>query len=276
MDPKYNGKEYQSETQWLDYGARMYDANLGRFMMIDPLAEEFTGWTPYHYVHNNPIKLIDPDGRAAMAPIYNRDGELLGTDDQGLQGKAIVMYEDAFRQGMSHEEALGGNLGEKGLKNEEAKTKLVDSYNSLKDRPDYDGELTLSEANEWYRNGEGGALYVDSNKIDLTPLETSDFEGKKSMYYNFFNDAKGDYTTGRVYGTIKLTLQDDNGTVQLGSSNGYLDKYDFDIKENKSNNFKVGLRNFGTRVGKALAGNGTPYLIYTYGTGKVQKSEKSQ
>lgn len=95
------------------------------------------------------------------------------------------------------------------------------------------------------------------------------------MYYNFFTDAKGDYTTGRVYGTIKLSLMDENGTVRLGGSNGHLDTYDFDIKENKNNNFKTGLRNFGTSVGRAFAGKGTAYKIYTYGNGSVEKTKKS-
>ncbi|MGB0178105.1 MAG: RHS repeat domain-containing protein, partial [Owenweeksia sp.] len=128
----YNGKELQDELalNWIDYGARNYDVAVGRWFNVDPLCEDFFSWTSYHYVHNNPINMFDPDGRSA-SPIYNRDGELLGTDDQGLQGKAIVMDKENFKQGMTHEQALNKSLGAEGLKNDAAKTKLLDSYNSL-------------------------------------------------------------------------------------------------------------------------------------------------
>ena len=48
---KYNGKELDTKAglNWYDYGARHYDATLGRWFVADPLAEKMYGWSPYGY-----------------------------------------------------------------------------------------------------------------------------------------------------------------------------------------------------------------------------------
>lgn len=61
----YEGeKEEQNELglNWIDYGARNYDASLGRWFSVDNMAEEFYDMTPYKYGMNNPIYYTDPDG----------------------------------------------------------------------------------------------------------------------------------------------------------------------------------------------------------------------
>ncbi|MCF6167977.1 RHS repeat-associated core domain-containing protein [Lutibacter sp.] len=61
---KYNGKEHQEELglNWLDYGARNYDASLGRYFSMDRLSEAYYDLNPYQYTANNPIKFIDVNG----------------------------------------------------------------------------------------------------------------------------------------------------------------------------------------------------------------------
>ena len=156
---KYNGKELDTERglNWYDYGARMYDATLGRYHTNDRFAEKYYLMSTYQYGANNPTKNIDVNGDS-LAVLHLTTGEHLGLLIQN-DSKQWVYY--SFN-GSKIYNSTGGSKGggPKDNKGERAWSSpqafLDDSYNR-------------STSNEDLENGEvNGYGYQEGYLIPTT------------------------------------------------------------------------------------------------------------
>ena len=137
------------------------------------------------------------------------------------------------------------------------------SCGSLPNRPDWDGYITLSEANDWYRNGNGQPLYADFSQIEMSRFRSlgDKYVGKR---YTFnLLEIYGTTTDALVYGNLTFTRLPDNRVK------AERDQYNFDMHPWK--NVRNIARNIETIIGNIVAGRGKGYPIYFYGSQKLKR-----
>jgi RHS repeat-associated protein len=112
----FNGKENDNEVKGAgnqqDYGLRIYDQRLGRFLSVDPLYKKFPYWSSYQFSGNNPIRFIDLDGAEILDPLtrwFTTDAALTITT-KPTSAKAKV-YGTLLGVGNSVQGAVQGTAG---------------------------------------------------------------------------------------------------------------------------------------------------------------------
>jgi RHS repeat-associated protein len=119
----FNGKENDNEVKGTgnqqDYGMRIYDPRIGKFLSVDPITKQYPELTPYQFASNTPVWAIDMDGLEGMAATgINGQGMVINKDDakkinaeiekwvsnkhqQGMRNVAIANYarNEAIKQG---------------------------------------------------------------------------------------------------------------------------------------------------------------------------------
>ena len=273
----FNGKELDEETGLYYYGARYYDPRTSLWLSTDPLELKYPNISTYAYCANNPINAIDPNG---MNPIYDINGNFLGTDDKGIAGSYVIMNKNDFVQGMSHKSAL-----EKQYLNaieNDARQKIWDHHATLDTRPDYDGYVSISEGVDWAKSHPGAlqnptpnnTLYVDASKLNFSSISTSDFvqEGKatsvnlfslKSFVLDFLSYDRRNtvYALGRV---DLILLSREHRTIKI--VNNEATDYDWNVGGGKYRNLFINLER-----GRTGLEDNHGFKVFYYGIGKLNE-----
>ena len=189
----FSGKECQAliDLNAYDFGARMYNASLGRWTAVDPLAEKYTNLSPYNYCINNPLVIVDPDGKDVMITIV---------------GNTITITAIIFIYGHLATEGLASLY----MENIQNVWGLLTSYNF--EGMDYKIDW---QVNVIFRPD----ISEDVEKDDLK------YDGKTN-YMKVLEGNKGSSVTDSQFGDIRFTESSENAmSHEFGHMMGLKDRY---------------------------------------------------
>lgn len=227
----YNGKEEQSEIglDWHDYGARNYDAALGRWMNIDPLADFAPELTPYRYSANNPIFFSDPSGLWEF--VFNDETNTLSLvktqeDDDwntlkkqmGLtNSKLKQMFGSEFKNVLDNVEFEGDGIAAKDIGGE-----IGESIQSFeKALGEYNDDLKKNVA-EGGPGGLNNCFGLCESVAETGEVDPNGVQGAGFLFDKFLKENTTNVSRARILDIIRYAYKEINGSNRNKASHGSL------------------------------------------------------
>lgn len=180
---KYNGKEKQSEfgLDYLDYGARFYDPEIGRFTVSDPVADNFPWMTNYQYASNSPVSKLDLDGFEGIfffrAPIAFGNSSVTPRIGPLARGASVENLAKA-----------GGEIGGKPV--QELVGRAVEATKNPQDHHTIPRQFKENEVIRLARE-EGFKFEGNENRIPIERYSKSTGEGRHGNHPNYNKEVLG-------------------------------------------------------------------------------------
>jgi RHS repeat-associated protein len=175
---QYTGKERDTESGYDYFNARNYHSEVGRFLRVDPLASKYSAYSPYCYGLNNPIRMVDRDGRAPEDFVI-----LIAKDGAGGKGHmASVIQDGKGNYYYATMGATGGNLSQMASGVQGGMTLMP-----------LTGAKSMDDAVSMAKQDKGNSTYTDEVRFETTSATDQKIFNEMSKMTNDVNSGKVEY-----------------------------------------------------------------------------------